>query len=308
MRPHHRRHARQAGIPPPDDARRSDVLMRSTPPAARKATRSRRHPGGAAAGARDPEFRIAASRARRSGSGRAYRVSDSRSPPPVVLPGSSIPDEELIDVAASGRLREPAVLEPGARMLKEQRADALVTNFTGSGERASCGQRAVVNLFPDFDETCGPRSSASRAVLRRIVHEDRSALDLITADYTFVKRALAKHYGIANIYGPALPPRHAAGGARHAAGPARQGRAADGDVAGGAHLAGDPRQVFPQTFLGVSPPDPAQVRRCRKARRPTATSGETLAPAARGARANPACAQCHRSFEPMGLRWRTSTL
>ena len=97
----------------------------------------------------------------------------------------------------------------------------------------------------------------NRAVLRRASSRRIAASSICsTADYTFVNERLAKHYGIPEHLRPAVPPRDAAGGARHAARPARQGRAADGDVERGAHVAGDARQVVPATFLGVEPPHP----------------------------------------------------
>jgi hypothetical protein len=128
---------------------------------------------------------------------------------------SSIPDDELIDIAAAGKLRTPAVLEQQVRrMLKDPRAAELISNFTGQwlGVRSLKTSEPIVNIFPDFDDNL--RSAFEREVelfFSSIVSEDRSILDLLTGDYTFVNERLAKHYGIPNIYGPqfrrvTLPP------------------------------------------------------------------------------------------------------
>src|SRR5207244_2961661 len=90
------------------------------------------------------------------------------------------------------------------RMLMDARSQAFVTNFTGQWLylRNVTAARPDRRLFPDFDENL-------RQALRRetelffdsILHEDRSAVELLTADYTFVNERLARHYGIPNVYG-----------------------------------------------------------------------------------------------------------
>ena len=134
------------------------------------------------------------------------------------------------------------------RMIADPRSEALVENFTGQwlNVRGMQAKEPVVNMFPDFDSTL--REAFRREIelfFDSIVHEDRSVLDLLTADYTFVNERLAKHYGIPNVYGSQFRRVHARSRAGHAPRTARQGGAADGDVGGGAHLAGDPRQVVP---------------------------------------------------------------
>ena len=91
------------------------------------------------------------------------------------------------------------------RMLRDPKSQALITNFTGQwlGVRALKTVEPVVNLFPDFDDNL--RSAFQREVelfFESIVQEDRSVVDLLNADDTFVNERLAKHYGIPNIYGP----------------------------------------------------------------------------------------------------------
>jgi len=118
---------------------------------------------------------------------------------------SSIPDEELIGVAAQGRLSQPAVLaQQVRRMLKDARSDALVTNF---------GQQLLYlrNLpatspdgifYPNWDDELRQAfKRESELFFESVLREDRSVLDLLTADYTFVNERLAKHYGIPNVYG-----------------------------------------------------------------------------------------------------------
>ena len=90
-----------------------------------------------------------------------------------------------------------------------------------------------------------------------IVHEDRSVLDLLTADYTFVNERLAKHYGIPNIYGPQFRRVTLPAELDYAPRPAGQGRAADAVTSNAARTSpGRAGKWFLQTFLGVSPPDP----------------------------------------------------
>src|SRR5881296_3961459 len=89
-------------------------------------------------------------------------------------------------------------------MLKDPRAEALITNFTGQwlSVRSLKTSEPVVNLFPDFDDNL--RNAFQREVelfFGSIVQEDRSVVDLLTADYTFVNERLAKHYRIPHVYG-----------------------------------------------------------------------------------------------------------
>ena len=118
---------------------------------------------------------------------------------------SSIPDEELLQLASQGTLRDSAVLDRQVRrMLADAKAGALVDNFAGQWLYLR-NLRAFVPdavLFADFDDTL--RSAMVREVelfFENIMREDRSVVDLMTADDTFVNERLAKHYGIPNIYG-----------------------------------------------------------------------------------------------------------
>ena len=118
---------------------------------------------------------------------------------------SSLPDDELIDVASMGRLSDPEVLERQTRrMLDDDRASALVTNFASQWLYL----RNVPLVYPDED--LFPHvGEALRQAMRRetelfvesIFRGDQNVLELLTADYTFVNERLARHYDIPHVYG-----------------------------------------------------------------------------------------------------------
>jgi len=118
---------------------------------------------------------------------------------------SSIPDDELLNVAVQGKLKDPAVLDRQVRrMLADPKAEALVTNFAEQWLFLRNVQSVAPDeaTFPNFDDNL--RQSFRRETelfFESVVREDRDVMDLITADYTFVNERLAKHYGIPNIYG-----------------------------------------------------------------------------------------------------------
>jgi cytochrome c5 len=221
---------------------------------------------------------------------------------------SSIPDDELIDLAVQGRLKDPVVLEKQVRrMLADPRAEALISNFTGQwlSVRSLKTSEPVVNLFPDYDDNL--RNSFQKETelfFGSVVHEDRSVLDLLTADYTFVNERLAKHYGIPNVYGPQFR--------RVTLGPdmdMRRGLLGKGALLVVTSNAARTSPVargkwFLQTFLGVSPPDPPPNVPAIK-EKPADTTGNLKAPTMRQTmeahHANPSCNTCHQIFEPIGL-------
>jgi len=117
---------------------------------------------------------------------------------------STIPDKELLDLAEQGRLSEPAVLEHQVRrMLDDRRADALVSNFAGQWLHL----RNVETVNPDpmifpFDESLRQAFlTETQLFVSSIFREDRSLLDLLSSDYTYVNERLAEHYGIPGIAG-----------------------------------------------------------------------------------------------------------
>jgi hypothetical protein len=118
---------------------------------------------------------------------------------------SSIPDERLLTDAAAGRLHTPVVLERQVRrMLADPRAKALVTNFAAQWLRLPNldGITPDMRLFPDFDDNLRQAfRTETELFFESILREDRSVLDLLNADYTFLNERLAKHYGIPHVYG-----------------------------------------------------------------------------------------------------------
>ena len=118
---------------------------------------------------------------------------------------SSIPDDALLELAERGKLKDPAVLEQQVRrMLADSSSKALVDNFAGQWLYLR-NMRLVApdgEEFPDFDENL--REAFRRETelfFESILREDRSVLDLLRANYTFVNERLSRHYGIPNVYG-----------------------------------------------------------------------------------------------------------
>jgi hypothetical protein len=201
-------------------------------------------------------------------------------------------------------------------MIADPRAAAFIENFTGQwlNVRGIAASEPVVDLFPDFDSTL-------RAAFRReielffgsIIQEDRSILDLLTADYTFVNERLARHYGIPDVYGSQFR--------RVELGPEldmRRGLLGKGALL---TITSDAARTSPvrrgkwflESFMGVSPPDPPPgVETDLKEREGEAP--QTLRARLEAHRINPSCSACHQLFEPMGLamenfdavgQWRT---
>ena len=139
-------------------------------------------------------------------SGEAYRISDLALASRLsFFLWSTIPDQELIDVAKQGKLHESAVLEQQTlRMLQDYRAEALSVNVAGQWLAVRSVQRITPSpvFFPEFDESL--RQAMSREVellFDSVVREDRNVADLLTANDTFVNNKLARLYGIPNVTG-----------------------------------------------------------------------------------------------------------
>lgn len=138
--------------------------------------------------------------------GTAYRLSDVELASRLsFFLWSSIPDDELLDIASRGKLKDPAVLSRQVRrMLADERSRSLTRNFVGQWLYVR-NMKSVApdpGTFPDFDDNL--RESFQRETelfFESQLHEDRSLLDLLTANYTFVDERLARHYGIPNVYG-----------------------------------------------------------------------------------------------------------
>ncbi len=165
---------------------------------------------------------------------------------------SSIPDDELLKLAAAGKLHDPAVLrEQTLRMLGDPKSHSLVSNFAGQWLQLRNVRNVLPNSddFPDFDDNLRQAfQHETELFFESILNEDRPVLDLLTADYTFLNERLARHYGIAGIYGSQyrrvtlhrrFPPRIA--GTRQHPRP---------DLKSRAHVARGPRQVDPRKYPG----------------------------------------------------------
>ncbi|MBK7116854.1 MAG: DUF1592 domain-containing protein [Proteobacteria bacterium] len=255
----------------------------------------------------------------RVAAGAAYRISDLELASRLsFFLWSSIPDEELIKLAAANKLHEPKVLKQQVdRMIADPRSQALVQNFTGQwlNVRGIAASEPVVNLFPDFDSTL--RDAFKREVelfFASIIQEDRSVDDLLTGDYTFVNERLARHYGIPGVYGPQF--RRVQLGADQDMRKGLLGKGALATVTSDAARTSPVKRGkwFLQTFFGVSPPDPPPGVETKLDQKP-GEAPKTMRQRLEVHSTNPSCASCHMQFEPMGLamenfdavgQWRTT--
>jgi hypothetical protein len=218
---------------------------------------------------------------------------------------SSIPDEKLLDLAAAGKLREPGTLAAQAqRMLQDERADALVENFTGQWLQLRNLEAKVVPdllMFPDFDDNIrkGFRKE-TELFFGYILRENRSALELMSADYTFVDERLAKHYGIPGVYGPQFRRVKLND-------PNRRGLLGQGSILSMTSVATRTSPVFRgkyvlSTFLNTPPtPPPPNVPTLEESNKGVAAVPKTVRAQLELHRANPACASCHRVIDPVGF-------
>ena len=216
---------------------------------------------------------------------------------------SSIPDDELLALAAQGRLRDPAVLERQTRrMLADPRSDALVANFAGQWLylRNLSVPQPDFRLFPDFDDNLRHAFRRETELLfESIVREDRSVVDLLAADYTFVNERLARHYGMPHVYGDHF---RRVSTADH---PMRGGLLGQGSFLTVQSLATRTSPVkrgiwILENILGTVPPDPPPNVPPLAA---DASDGRprSMREAMEAHRANPTCAACHRLMDPLGL-------
>ena len=215
---------------------------------------------------------------------------------------SSIPDDELLKVAEAGKLKDPAVLEAQVRrMLADERARALVDNFAGQWLQLRNVRNVQPNsdLFPDFDDNLRLAfKTETELFFESIVKEDRSVVDLMTADFTFVNERLAKHYGIPDIHGSRF--RRVT-----LTDPRRVGLLGKGSVLAVTSHAERTSPVVRgkwilDNILGAPvpppPPDVPQLKEKVEGEKPR-TMREQMAEH----RTNPVCATCHKVMDPIGL-------
>jgi hypothetical protein len=228
---------------------------------------------------------------------------------------SSIPDDELLTTAERGDLHKPKVLERQVRrMLADSRAQNLVNNFADQWLylRNLESMTPDLRLFPDFDDNL--RQAFRRETelhFETVLREDRSVLDLLKADYTFLNERLAKHYGIPNVYGSQFR-RVALDRNSERGGLLRQG-----SILTVTSYATRTSPVIRgkwvlENIVGAPPPPPLPDVPALKDNTVSATLSvrERLAEH----RANAACASCHNLMDPIGFalenfdavgRWRT---
>ena len=213
---------------------------------------------------------------------------------------SSIPDEELLRTAEQGRLRTPAVLKQQVtRMLADPKSQALIENFAGQWLylRELDGVQTDAKNFDDSLRQAFRRET--EMLFDAIVHENRSILDLLDADYTFVDQRLARHYGIPGVRGSyfrrvQLP----------ADGP-RRGLLGHGSMLTVTSVATRTSPVargkwILENLFGAPPPEPPPGVETNL-EEPTPEKPTTLRQRMELHRKNPTCASCHRIMDPIGF-------
>jgi len=227
---------------------------------------------------------------------------------------STMPDDELFGYADSGRLSDPAILRAQIqRMLKDDRAESLVQNFAAQW----LNLRNLDDVTPDPTKfkvfNNGLRDSMRREtelLFLSVIQEDRSVRDLLSADYTFVNKQLAQHYGIAGVNGNNFE-RVSLQGTK------RSGVLTHASIL---TLTSDPGRTSPvkrgkwimeNIFGEAPPPPPPDVPELEETAE--ATPGASLREQLEKHREDPGCASCHRVMDPLGLglenfdaigRWR----
>ena len=260
----------------------------------------------------DPPSRVAL---RRDESPQVYRLGDLELASRLsFFLWSSLPDEPLIALAAQGKLKQPAVLEQQVRrMLADPRSKTLIDNFAEQWLhlRNLKNSNPDLGAFPDFDDNLRQAmKQETELFFDSIMREDRSVMDLLNADYTFVNERLARHYGMPNIYGSRFRRVHVPN-------EARRGLLGQASIL---TVTSYPNRTSPvergkwilTNLLGVPPqPPPPNV--------PPLPDGDadgkvvSLRERMERHRASPVCAGCHRVMDPIGFsmenfdgigRWR----
>jgi len=215
---------------------------------------------------------------------------------------STIPDDALLEAAEAGTLHRTDVLEQQVRrMLADPKSQALVANFAGQWLQLRNVKSILPNSdeFPDFDDSL--RQSMLREtelLFDSIMREDRSVIELLTADYTFVNERLARHYGIPNVYGSHF--RRVS-----VTDEARRGLLGQGSILA---LTSHAERTSPvvrgkwvlENILGTPPPPPPgdvpPLKENEAGQKP-----KTMRELMSQHRANPTCAACHRLMDPIGF-------
>ncbi len=215
---------------------------------------------------------------------------------------SSMPDDDLMDLAQKGTLHEPAVMDQQVkRMLADKKSDSLVSNFAGQWLflRNVQSDKKDHDVFPDYDQSLRDGFKTETEMLfSSVLHADGSLLDLLRANYTFVNERLAQNYGIPDVYGPAFRKVTLTD-------PNRFGLLGQGSLLTVTSLPNRTSVVqrgkwILENLLGAPPPPPP----------PNASDGFsahgsgghlTLRQAMEQHRADPNCAVCHVRMDPLGF-------
>jgi mono/diheme cytochrome c family protein len=227
---------------------------------------------------------------------------------------SSIPDDELLELAIDGRLSEPDILQQQVRrLLADPRSESLVTNFAAQWLhlRNLDSITPDLRLFPDFDDNLRQAfRRETELLLQSVVREDRSVLELLKSDHTWLNERLAKHYGVPHVYGSRFR-RVELDGDSHRGGLLRQG-----SILTVTSYATRTSPVIRgkwilENLLGTPPPPPPPNVPALKDN--TVSSMLSVRQRLAEHRANVACASCHKLMDPVGFalenfdavgRWR----
>jgi mono/diheme cytochrome c family protein len=236
--------------------------------------------------------------------GQSFRLSDSElaSRLSYFIWGAA-PDAELTRIAASGRLSAPGVYEKQiARLLADPRSEALSKRFARQWLRLGDVDTVLPDAvaYPYFDRTLGDAFiKESELFFDSVVREDRSVLDLLNADYSFVNERIARHYGIPNVTGSAFR--------RVTLPPERRGILTQGSVLVLTSVADRTSPVMRgkwvmEVLMGSPPPaPPADVPAFEATKGEVAGKVLTVRERMETHRANPTCMSCHRVIDPIGL-------
>jgi len=214
---------------------------------------------------------------------------------------SSIPDEELLELAENNRLSNPNVLKAQVgRMLADPKSSALIENFAGQWLylRNLPGLKPDPDAFPEFDDNLREAfRQETELFVTSLIREDRNVLELLTADYTYLNERLAQHYGVSGVYG------------NHFRKVTFNNDVRGGLLGQGSILAATsyPNRTSPtlrgkwvlDNLLGAPPPPPPPNV-------PDLEDSDTNSPSSvrerlEAHRVNPVCASCHSRMDPFGL-------
>jgi len=218
-----------------------------------------------------------------------------------------VPDAELLTLAEQQRLRQPRVLEAQVkRMLADPRSAALVDNFAGQWLLLRNLRNAdpTPDVFPEFDESLRDAFRRETTLfLDSQLKEDRSVVDLLNADYTFVNERLARHYGLRGVFGSNFRRVTLANDSP------RRGLLGQGSIL---MVTSYPNRTSPvlrgkwvlENVLGTPPPQPPPNVPSLKERRANGQPG-SVRQLLEEHRANPSCAVCHAPMDPLGFALET---